>query len=76
MVGEQASPLTKHMRGFVLLPSEGQKPELIPRRGELQTRRLDRSDRCDWSLTTCPHTSHGIHGYRAILEVAALTQNR
>lgn len=49
LAGDQVSPLTEHTQGFVLLSSEGQKPELIPHRGELQTRRLDRLDRCDWS---------------------------
>lgn len=49
LAGDQVSPLTEHTQGFVLLSSEGQKPELIPHRGEPQTRRLDRLDRCDWS---------------------------
>ncbi len=50
LAGDQVSPLTEHTRGFVLFSREGQKPELIPHRGELQTRRLDRLDRCDWSV--------------------------
>lgn len=75
LAGDQVSPLTEHTQGFVLFSSDGQKPELIPHRGELQTRQLDRLDRCDWSLTICPHILHETHGCRVILEVAALTQN-
>lgn len=67
--------LQNTLLGLCCFPVKDRNLNVIPHRGELQTRRLDRSDRCDWSLTTCPHISHEIRGCRVILEVAALTQN-
>lgn len=73
--GRCVCTLARQTPRFVLFSSEGRRPGLTPRPGELQMRRRGRSDTCDWSLTICPHTLHETRDYRVILEVAASTQN-
>lgn len=68
-------PLPPHTPRFVLLSSEGRRPGLTPRHGELRKRPHGRLDTCGYSLTICPHTLRETRDYRVILEVAALTQN-
>lgn len=52
-----------------------QRKVLTPPPGARPKHQLGRLDKCDWSSTIYPHTSHGIHGYKVIPEVAAYTQS-